>query len=135
MPVSKIYASKITPYIVSNDRGGYVHHRIIEIMNMEAQQTPVEIRGSVCYSTCTMYLVLTNICVEQDIVFGFHGPRTQAYELSQDRFDYFSRVMADYYPEPLKLWFIEKGRNRVNGLYKIHAEQIIDMGIPACSET
>ncbi|WP_264212278.1 hypothetical protein [Leisingera thetidis] len=119
-------------YVVGTDRGGFLHDRLIELGNLQRSGVRVEIRGRVCFSTCTMFLGLPDTCVDPDTVFGFHGPSRSGRRLAQKDFDYFSKVMADYYPEPLKVWFMETGRNRISGVYKVRGSEIIQMGIPAC---
>lgn len=119
-------------YVVGNDRGGYLHDRLIELENLQANGVRVEIRGRLCYSTCTMFLGLPGTCVEPGTTFGFHGPSRRGRPLTQTEFDYFSTVMSSFYPEPLKAWFLEKGRNRLTGVYKIKGRDIIRMGIPEC---
>ena len=119
-------------YVVGSDRGGYLHDRLIEIDNLSRSGVRVEIRGRVCYSTCTMFLGLPGTCVDPNTTFGFHGPSRSGRRLAQADFDYFSQVMADYYPEPLKVWFMKEGRNRISGVYKMKGTEIIRMGVPAC---
>lgn len=118
--------------VVGNDRGGFLHDRLLELENLERNGVQVRIRGRVCFSTCTMFLGLPGTCVDPDTIFGFHGPSRGGRRLPQKDFDYFSRVMADYYPEPLKSWFMDKGRNRITGVYRIKGSEIIQMGVPAC---
>ncbi|WP_417585450.1 hypothetical protein [Pelagibacterium sp.] len=122
-------------YVVGNDRGGYLHDRLIELKNLEQNKVRVEIRGRVCYSTCTMFLGLPDACVSPDTIFGFHGPSSSGRRLAQKDFDYFSRVMAAYYPKPLQDWFMSEGRNRISGVYKVKGSQIIAMGVSDCSTT
>lgn len=119
-------------YVVGSDRGGYLHDRLIELKNLKRSGVRVEIRGRVCYSTCTMFLGLPGTCVDPNTTFGFHGPSRSGRRLAQEKFDYFSRVMADFYPEPLKAWFMAEGRNRISGIYKIKGSEIIRMGVKAC---
>lgn len=119
-------------YVVGSDRGGYLHDRLIELSNLQKRGVRVEIRGKVCYSTCTMFLGLPGACVDPGTTFGFHGPSRGGRRLTQEKFDYFSRVMAQYYPAPLKAWFMAEGRNRVSGVHKIKGSEIIRMGVPAC---
>ncbi|WP_170566468.1 hypothetical protein [Ruegeria atlantica] len=118
--------------VVGSDRGGYLHDRLIEIENLQKNGIQVEIRGRVCFSTCTMFLGLPGTCVDPDTTFGFHGPSRSGRRLAPADFDHFSQVMAAYYPEPLKTWFMEKGRNRINGVYRVKGIEIIRLGIPAC---
>lgn len=119
-------------YVVGSDRGGYLHDRLRELSNLQRNNVRVEIRGRVCYSTCTMFLGLPGACVDPETTFGFHGPSRSGRRLAQKDFDYFSRVMADFYPKPLKDWFMAEGRNRISGVYKIKGSEIIRMGVDAC---
>jgi len=132
MTLQPSLASAQQSYVVGNDRGGYLHDRLIEISNLKRNNVKVEIRGRVCYSTCTMFLGLPGACIDPNTTFGFHGPSSSGRRLAQQDFDYFSRVMADYYPKPLRDWFMAEGRNRISGVYKVKGSQIIAMGVPGC---
>ncbi|WP_425045985.1 hypothetical protein [Primorskyibacter sp. S87] len=132
-PVSDASAqSSYPPYVVGNDRGGYIKDRLYELRNLRASGQPVEIRGKVCYSTCTMLLGLPNTCISPNTEFGFHGPKLNGKPLPPDRFEYFSQVIAQYYPQPLRDWYMKTGRNRLHRAYKIKGKRIIAMGIRAC---
>lgn len=123
-------------YVVKSDRGGYLHDRLIEIENLRRSGTRVQIQGRVCYSTCTMFLGLPHTCVNPQTIFGFHGPSRSGKRLAAEEFDYFSRVMADFYPGQLRSWYLEKGRNRISGVYKIKGSEIIKMGLATpCTTT
>jgi hypothetical protein len=120
------------PFVVGSDRGGYLHDRLAELENLQRNGIQVEIRGRVCYSTCTMFLGLPGTCVDPDTTFGFHGPSRSGRRLAPEDFDYFSEVMAAYYPEPLKSWFMNTARNRIYGVHKVKGRELIRMGVPAC---
>ena len=123
-------------FVVGNDRGGYLHDRLIEIDNLQRNGVDVQIRGRVCYSTCTMFLGLKGTCVDPNTTFGFHGPSKSGRRLDPQKFDYFSRVMADFYPAPLRNWFMDKARHRIVGVHKVKgAELIKTMGVRACTHT
>ncbi len=128
---SQAYAS-LQPYVVRNDRGGFVRDRLIEMRNLRASGQPVEIRGAVCYSTCTMLLGLPQTCISPSTVFGFHGPSHSGRQLEPEKFEYYSQVIAQYYPAPLKDWYLKKGRKRINGVHRIKGTEIIRMGARAC---
>ena len=119
-------------YVVGNDHGGYLRDRLIELRNLQRSGKRVEIRGQVCFSTCTMFLGLPDTCISPNTIFGFHGPSRNGQQLARKDFDYFSRVIADYYPEALREWFMEEGRNRISGIHKVRGSEIIRMGVPAC---
>jgi len=128
---SQAYAS-LQPYVVRNDRGGFVKDRLIEMRNLRSSGQPVEIRGAVCYSTCTMLLGLPQTCISPNTVFGFHGPSRSGQRLAPEKFEYYSQVIAQYYPAPLKDWYLKKGRKRINGVHRIKGAEIIRMGARAC---
>jgi len=118
--------------IVGNDRGGFIRDRLIELRNLRASGRRVEIRGNICYSTCTMLLGLPKTCISPDTTFGFHGPTKSGKRLAPDRFEYFSRVISQYYPAPLQSWYMSTGRNRLRGMHRIKGAEIIRMGIREC---
>ncbi len=120
------------PYVVTNDRGGLLRTRLREIGSLRQQGRPVEIRGSVCFSTCTLYLGLPDTCISPSTTFGFHGPSSFGFALDPATFERASEIIARYYPEPLRAWYMETGRHRINGVYRIRGSTIIAMGIPAC---
>jgi hypothetical protein len=126
------FAAGQAPYVVGNDRGGFVRDRLIELRNLRSSGRPVEIRGRVCYSTCTMLLGLPNTCISPNTTFGFHGPSKSGRRLSPEKFDFYSRIIAANYPQQLNSWYMQTGRKRINSIYKIKGSQIIQMGVRAC---
>lgn len=133
MPLHSAEAAGRAPYVVGNDRGGYLHDRLVELGNLQRNGTRVQIRGRVCYSTCTMFLGLSGTCVDPNTTFGFHGPSKSGRRLAPQQFDYFSQVMADYYPTQLRDWFMREGRHRISGVYKIKGAELIRMGVKSCA--
>ncbi len=131
-PAAAQNASSLPPYVVGNDRGGVIKDRLRELRRLRLSGQPVEIRGAICYSTCTMLLGLPNTCISPRTQFGFHGPTLNGRRLPPDRFDYLSRVIAHYYPQPLKDWYLETGRVRLKKIYRISGANIIRMGIRSC---
>lgn len=125
-------ASTGNAYVVGNDRGGFIRDRLIELRNLRASGRRVEIRGNICYSTCTMLLGLPQTCISPDTTFGFHGPSKLGRRLPPDRFEYFSRVISQYYPAPLQSWYMTTGRNRITGMHRIKGAEIIRLGARAC---
>ncbi|NRB19961.1 MAG: hypothetical protein HRU33_21040 [Rhodobacteraceae bacterium] len=120
-------------FIVSNYRGGLVRHRANEIAWLRNSRQHVEIRLSRCMSSCTMYLGAGDVCINPSTTFGFHGPTYYGQALSPDRFEYWSRLIASHYPEPLARWFMETGRYKTTGYYRIKGNKIIQMGgYPTC---
>lgn len=120
--------------IIQNDKGGAVTERAELIRDYRSAGTSVEIRGSFCLSSCTMYLGLPETCVTPQTVFGFHGPSSRHYgiALNPAAFEHWSQIMADHYPEPLRSWFLSKGRHRIVGFYEYLGSDLIRMGIRRC---
>lgn len=118
--------------IVGNDRGGGVTRRAALIDRIRALRRPVEIRGPLCLSACTMYLGAGDVCVDPGVTFGFHGPSASGRPISRPSFEHYSRVMADHYPPGLRRWFIETARHRTSGYYRISGARLIEMGQKSC---
>ena len=111
--------------VVQNDRGGVVGVRAQEIADIQVNQQRVEIRGKVCLSTW-------NVCVDPSTRFGFHGPSYYGRPLQPRQFEYWSQVIASYYPDRLRNWYLNTGRYKAEGYYTITGAQLIRMGISQC---
>ena len=120
------------PLVVTNDRGGLLRKRLREISQLRKQSRPVEIRGAVCFSTCTMFLGLQNTCISPNTTFGFHGPSSFGRALDPVTFNRASEIIASHYPAQLEQWYMEKGRFKIRSIYRIKGRNLIDMGIRAC---
>jgi hypothetical protein len=120
------------PLVVRNDRGGLLRERLRQIGQLRQQSRPVEIRGAVCFSTCTMFLGLPDTCISPQTTFGFHGPSSYGRALDADTFNRASRVIASHYPAELKTWYMDKARFKIRSIYRVKGEQIIRMGVRAC---
>jgi len=120
--------------IIEDDRGGAVDARVQLIQDYKSSDVHLEIRGRFCLSACTMFLGMKNVCVSPDTVFGFHGPSSAVYGigLASKAFEYWSHVMADHYPEPIKSWYLKDGRNRIVGFHEITGRGLIDLGVAEC---
>ncbi|QDC09113.1 hypothetical protein FHY55_07590 [Oceanicola sp. D3] len=129
---SSAQAQSAVAVIVGSDRGGFIRVRLAEIKELKAEKRRVEIRGKVCFSTCTMYLGVEDVCVSPKTTFGFHGPAMAVGRMSPAQFDYVSRVIASHYPEPIANWYLAEGRTRTSGLYRMSGQNLIRLGVPAC---
>ncbi|MBT0958243.1 hypothetical protein IV417_12670 [Alphaproteobacteria bacterium KMM 3653] len=125
-------AQQFRPHVIMNDRGGLLENRLRELGHLRDTHAQVEIRGSICYSTCTMYLGLPDVCVSQKTKFGFHGPTSFGRKLTPVLFENASRMIAAHYPEPLRRWYLEEGRYRTKNLYYIRGRELIQMGVKSC---
>ena len=134
--ISNTIAMAGNALIIHDDRGGGVVERAQAIERYRQSGIRVEIRGNFCMSACTMYLGLENTCVRPETVFGFHGPSSSVYgvALSPASFERWSRVMAAHYPEPLRAWFLSKGRHRTVGFHRYDGAALIELGIERCAD-
>lgn len=121
--------------IIQNDRGGLISRRLAEIDKIRSLGRKVEIRGRICLSSCTMYLGLPDTCILPETSFGFHGPTRYGIRLNSADFEYWSRIVASHYPEPLKSWYMREGRQRMSGFSRVSGARLIEMGVPRCSTT
>lgn len=121
------------PMIVLRDNGGPLEDRIRYLSVLRQSGQRVEIRGQ-CASACTLYLGLLRTCISRNAVMEFHGPQSQLYgiALPPAQFEYWSRVMADHYPPPLRRWFLAEGRHEIMGVHRIRGEQLINLGVREC---
>lgn len=118
--------------IIGDDTGGALASRVLEVQALRATHTRVEIRGSYCYSACTMYLGVNDVCVSPTTVFGFHGPSGPDGPLELKSFENWSRVMARHYVEPLARWYIQEARYETASIVQVKGQNLIDLGYQSC---
>ncbi len=121
--------------VIRDDKGGSVTERMKIIESYRRTGTKVELRGSYCLSSCTLFLSLQRACVARGTTFGFHGPSSRLYgvALSPEDFERWSRQMARYYPQPLKGWFMKTARQRLVGFYTLSGADLVAMGFRPCT--
>lgn len=119
---------------VRNDPGGILAERVREIERIRASGVQVRIVDGYCNSACTMYLGVPNTCASEKVSFGFHGPMSQFYgmALPPDDFEYWSGVMASYYPRAIQDWFLKEARFTTVGLIKVSGRELIKLGVREC---
>lgn len=118
---------------IDNDPGGPIEQRLRQIQHLRSDGGRVEIRGF-CASSCTMLIGLPNVCVRPESRLGFHGPSSAIHGLglAPDDFEYWSRVMANHYPNRIRNWFMSSARNDIMGLKTISGREAIKMGAHSC---
>lgn len=118
--------------IVENDPGGLLLERLAQLRLLVAQDTQVEIRGDICHSSCTMLLSLPDVCVLPETVFGFHGPSYAGRPLEPIKFERVSRLIAQFYPDNLRHWYLTKARHHIDGYKEKTGSELIAMGFKRC---
>ena len=132
LATASILNAQQSTIVIGNDRGGLLGARASEIAGILGVGSRVEIRGAICYSSCTMYLGAGNVCVIPNTAFGFHGPSDYGRPLSSERFEHWSQVMAGHYREPLRSWFMSSARYQRVRVVTLSGAQLIDMGYSRC---
>ena len=127
-------ASATTIIHVANDPGGNLEERIARLEAIRSQGQRVEIERGYCRSACTLYLGLPTTCISPEATFGFHGPSTatRGLYLPPREFEYWTNVMADYYPPQIRGWFMQTARYEMNGYLTVSGAELIHLGIPQC---
>lgn len=118
--------------VIGNDRGGLIGARVIEVAQLNAQNRRVELRGRVCYSSCTLYLGADDLCISPHTTFGFHGPSRNGRPLQDRQFEHWSNVMARHYTPPLRDWFLRDARHQIGRIRRVSGARLIAMGYPPC---
>ncbi|WP_417279567.1 hypothetical protein [Celeribacter sp.] len=118
--------------VISNDYGGSVRKRTAEVQQINRLGQSVEIRGSVCMSSCTMFLGAKSVCVMPETSFAFHGPYRFFSKLTSLEFDQWSRVIANHYPSFLRSWYMQTGRYRGSNPARVKGSELIRHGVAEC---
>ena len=120
--------------IIGNDSGGFIRRRAEEITRYSAEGVQVQIRGRYCNSACTMYLGVPGVCIQADTLFGFHGVRAYGvFPVAEPKAKAAAAFLAQYYPPPLRHWFMTVARHSTLRLHKIRGAHLIAMGVQKCS--
>ena len=120
------------PMVVNNDRGGLINDRLRQMRTLLKRGQRVEIRGDFCFSTCTMLLGMPNVCILPGTAFGFHGPSRLGRPLEEQVFRRASLVIAGFYPEGLRDWYLNTARFQIDGVMQRSGAELIRMGIRSC---
>lgn len=119
------------PLVIRSDRGGLIDDMMAQVAQLRDSQRRVEIRGT-CLSACTLLLALDTVCVAPRARLGFHGPSSYGRPLHPNDFERWSQEIAAHYLPPLRRWYMETGRHRLKGYYRLRGDQLIELGYPAC---
>lgn len=117
------------PLVVTNDAGGFVAARVARVAALGDREVRIE---GYCASACSMYLGARNVCVTRDATIGIHGPSFFGMPLPAAEFEYWSKVIAGYYPPAIAEWFMETARYRTVGLYTLAGAEVIRHGVREC---
>jgi hypothetical protein len=117
--------------IIHGDAGGIITEKATEIRWLRRHGTFVEIRDR-CFSSCTMYLSLSNVCVHPDAGLHFHSSHGGPLEDEARRL-YYNRLAAEHYPEGIRERYLDEWQHVQSGYHTINGQQAHDMaGVPLC---
>ena len=125
-----LFAMPAEARTIRNDGGGSVARYAGHVEAVRLSGNTLRIGGDYCASACTMYLAVAD-CVDLDTDFAFHGPRNRPAfgPLSPERFEHWSMLMADHYPEPLREWFVSTARYEIDGFMMLKGRDLVAMGV------
>ncbi|WP_373355355.1 hypothetical protein [Pseudoroseicyclus sp. CXY001] len=132
VPTTGLAQVSYPPLVIGDDRGGVVSTRVQLLDRLRASGQRVEIRGNICYSACTLYLGAGDVCVSPTTNFGFHGPSNRGAPLAPQTFERWSNIMASYYREPLRSWFMRDARYLRVNMRHMTGRELIRMGYRSC---
>ncbi|MGY6410322.1 MAG: hypothetical protein ACXIUV_04765 [Alkalilacustris sp.] len=119
---------------IRDHRGGYLPRVVAQVNALNEAGVAGRIDGAFCFSACTVYLALNEVCVAPWTQFGFHAPRDphSGRPLNGAAFEYATAHVARYYRPELSSWWMRQGRHVRNGMAFRTGAELIAMGYPAC---
>lgn len=110
--------------LIENDNGGLIAEYESERVKLASDPSGVVLCGEI-ESAATIFVSLPNACSCPGAVFRFHGATKSFRQYPKG-----TAVMASYYPEPLRSWYL---RNAAHLMLSDHAtltaRQLAAMGI------
>ena len=120
---------------IRDHRGGFLPQVVAEVTALNGAGVAGRIDGAYCFSACTVYLALDDVCVAPWTQFGFHAPRDPrtGRVVTGQAFDHATLHVAGYYRPRLAAWWLQHGRFVHNGMAFRSGAELIGMGYRACA--
>lgn len=132
---SAAIGSENSVIVIGDDRGGVLQDRLAEISGIRTRSDLVEIRASVCFSACTLYLGLERVCVSRSTQFGFHDPiadpRSGLVLLASQR-AFWREQMLSSYPSSLRRILQRRSTERARNMLVMSGAELIALGFAEC---
>ena len=126
-----LFASPVkADVIIDVDTGGALLQYLLQAEQYNSDGTRVVIRGS-CWSACTVFLGVNNVCAEPSASFHFHAAYTLR-EGERVKAPGATQIMIETYPEPIQQWIKSIGGLETDRWHFILGPDFSDWGVPAC---
>lgn len=119
---------------IRDHKGGYLPRVVAQVNTLNRAGVAGRIDGGYCFSACTVFLALRDVCVAPWTQFGFHAPsdpRTRQ-ALSGQAWQQVTAHVAGYYRPELADWWMRHGRHVRTGMAFRTGADLISMGYRAC---
>lgn len=122
---------------IRDHRGGYLPRVVAEVRALNRAGVAGRIDGAFCFSACTVFLALEEVCVAPWTQFGFHAPRDarSGRVVRGQAFEQATLHVAGYYRPALANWWLQRGRHVERGMAFRSGADLIAMGYRACPPT
>ncbi len=133
-PVQTAIAAGVSVVSIRDHRGGFLPMVVSNVDALNRAGVAGRIDGAFCFSACTVYLALRDVCVAPHTQFGFHAPKDprSGRVLTGAAFERATMHVADYYRPALAAWWLRHGRHVQSGMAFRTGADLIAMGYRAC---
>ncbi|WP_299073771.1 hypothetical protein [uncultured Paraglaciecola sp.] len=129
--VAKPFPKKVVR--ITYDGGGNMNQYYRTIAVWAIDGTQVRIAGS-CWSACTMYLALPDVCLEETASLHFHAPR-RPNGSGGDHFNpRVTNKMFNMYPQKIKNWIQNNGGLGRDWIHFMGPKHILVNAAPICAD-
>lgn len=98
----------LPPIVITQDPGGSIGARVVQIAALRASGRPVVIDGP-CMSACTLYAALPKVCSTSRARFGFHAAWRYGPNQSRIHAPEGTDLLMSMYPPGIRRWIASKG--------------------------
>lgn len=96
-------------YKMPHHEGGHLQSTLADVAELNAIGAFMQLDPKECWSACTLYLGVKNICIGAETRFGFHAA-TNILLIPDARG---TALYASHLPQPVRRWFYGVGADKV----------------------
>ena len=110
--------------LIKDDSGGSIVDYEKTRIRLASNPSGVALCGTI-ESAATIFVSLPNACSCSDALFNFHGATKSFYHSPEG-----TAIMASYYPEPLKSWYLREASHLIFSAHAtLTARELAAMGV------